>query len=63
MESKILSIMNFKLTFDTRYTHACSVIENHNTYISGSSRKKFKSMVAFMLELSLLGQFEDFSEN
>ena len=49
MEQKILLIMDFKLTFDTRHTHACTFIEKDMSHLSGGMKRKFKSLVSFIL--------------
>ncbi len=61
MEEKILTLMGFRLTFETRFIHAGMIMEKELSY--GPNAKKLKSMVVFLLELSLLAQWEDYSEN
>ena len=51
--------MNFKLTFLTRYTHSGLVIDRELPH----STRKLKSLVAFLLELSLLVKMEEYSES
>ena len=43
MEEKILSLMGFRLTFGTRYTHGLMVVENELSY--GTNAKKLKSLI------------------
>jgi len=51
--------MGFRLTFETRYTHAFMVIEKELSY--GTSAKKLKSLVLFMLEISLYSQWNEYT--
>jgi hypothetical protein len=60
MEEKVLSLMNFKLTFETRYTHAGMLIEKELSY--GPNARKLKSLIVFLLEISLYGQWEELNE-
>lgn len=61
MEEKILSLMGFKLTFPTRFTHSGMIMERELSY--GPNARKLRSLVVFLLELSLLVEWEDFNEN
>lgn len=60
MEEKLLALMGFRLTFLTSFAHAGLIMENELSY--GPNAKKLKSMVSFMLELSLLVQWDDLNE-
>ena len=51
MEEKILSLMGFRLTFGTRYTHGFMVVQKELSY--GTNARKLKSLIVFLLELSL----------
>ena len=59
MEETILSLMNFKLTFDTRFTSSGLVLERELSY--GPNAKKLNNLVTFLLQISLLNQWENFS--
>jgi hypothetical protein len=61
MEEKILSLMGFRLTFDTRYTHGFMVVEKELSY--GTNAKKLKSLIVFLLELSLYSHWDEYTEN
>jgi hypothetical protein len=55
MEEKILSVMNFKLTFDTRFTFSGMVLDRELSY--GPNAKKLHALVTFLLEITLLTQW------
>ena len=49
MEEKVLSMMNYKLTFKTRFSHAAMLMEKEKNIAIGSQKKKFKSLISFLL--------------
>lgn len=62
MEERLLAVVQFRLTFPTRYTFYGLLRESY-AHEPHRNNKKLHALVGFLLEVSLLALWEDVSEN